>query len=78
MKKYFRHEKYDDDTIDFDFSLLELEESLKFVDGVQTIKLPNEDIKIADGVDALVSGWGNKNIKMNIRMQWNENRIFLY
>lgn len=60
LKKIIANENYNGQTVDYDFSLLELEESLTFSDGVRPIKLPNEDIQIADGVEALVSGWGNK------------------
>lgn len=58
MKKIIRHEKYNSSITDYDFTLLELAEPLTFSKSVQAIKLPSEDIKIADGIEALVSGWG--------------------
>ncbi|XP_055325957.1 trypsin 5G1-like [Sitodiplosis mosellana] len=58
VKKVYRHEKYNASITDFDFSLLELAEPLSFGDAVKPIALPSEDIKIADGVEVLVSGWG--------------------
>ena len=61
MKNVYRHEKYNASITDFDFSLLELADPLTFGKTINSIALPNEDIKIVDGVDALVSGWGNTN-----------------
>ncbi|XP_055316131.1 trypsin-4-like [Sitodiplosis mosellana] len=58
VKKVYQHEKYNPSITDFDFSLLELAEPLTFGNAIKSIALPNEDIKIADGIDALVSGWG--------------------
>ncbi|KAH8352315.1 hypothetical protein KR084_003391, partial [Drosophila pseudotakahashii] len=59
IKRVHRHPKYNAYTIDFDFSLLELEEySAKNVTQ-SFIGLPEQDADIADGTPVLVSGWGN-------------------
>lgn len=46
-------------SIDFDFSLLELEESIEFNENVQPIKLVSRDQKVIDDTMCLVTGWGN-------------------
>ncbi|KMY89204.1 trypsin-1 [Drosophila simulans] len=59
IKRVHRHPKFDAYTIDFDFSLLELEEySAKNVTQA-FVGLPEQDADIADGTPVLVSGWGN-------------------
>lgn len=66
LKKYITHPKYDASRFDYDFALLELDESLKFEERTQPVALPEEDLKIPDGAMVEVSGWG-KNIKI---FQW--------
>nr|AAC47304.1 trypsin-like protease [Drosophila melanogaster] len=59
IKRVHRHPKFDAYTIDFDFSLLELEEySAKNVTQA-FVGLPEQDADISDGTPVLVSGWGN-------------------
>ncbi|XP_052898221.1 trypsin-3-like isoform X1 [Anopheles moucheti] len=53
------HPNYDDSTIDFDFSLLELKDELTFSDQVQPVALPEQDEPVEDGTMTTVSGWGN-------------------
>ncbi|XP_065368411.1 trypsin-1 [Calliphora vicina] len=56
----YQHEKYNANTIDFDFSILKLEDydetSLPFE--IQYAKLPSKD-GLNDGTVLTVSGWGN-------------------
>lgn len=59
VKKIYRHGKYKASLIDYDFTLLELAEPLTFNDSIQAIELASKDIKIEDGTEALVTGWGN-------------------
>ncbi|XP_055638874.1 trypsin 3A1-like [Toxorhynchites rutilus septentrionalis] len=44
---------------DYDFSLLELKESLQLSDHIKPIPLPSEGDTFADGTICVVSGWGN-------------------
>lgn len=60
IKRSLRHPKYSSFKNDFDFSLLELTETLRFNVQIQAIALPNADAYIADGTECLVSGWGKK------------------
>ncbi|XP_055322491.1 trypsin-4-like [Sitodiplosis mosellana] len=52
------HENYNADSMDFDFSLLRLAESLSFTDKIQSIALPNAYTAIEDEAWSLVTGWG--------------------
>lgn len=58
MKRTVQHESYNDNTIDYDFALLELSEPLSFNDQIQAVALPNVDTEIEDGRESYVSGWG--------------------
>lgn len=53
------HEKFKRSTIDWDYALLELEDSIEFSDTVQPIKLIDTKQKVIDNTMALVTGWGN-------------------
>lgn len=59
VKTIIQHEKFDYFTIDFDFSLLELEQPLEFSDRIKAIALPEQDEKVEDETLCLVTGWGN-------------------
>lgn len=59
VKKIIEHDKFDFFTIDFDFSLLELEKSLEFSNTIQAIALPEHNEKVEDDTLCIVSGWGN-------------------
>ncbi|KAH8356828.1 hypothetical protein KR200_010389, partial [Drosophila serrata] len=59
IKRVHRHPKYDAYTIDFDFSLLELEDYSAQNVTQAFVGLPEQDADIADGTPVLVSGWGN-------------------
>ncbi|XP_059611636.1 trypsin-1-like [Phlebotomus argentipes] len=59
VKRIVQHPKYNPRTVDYDFSLLELEKPLKFSEVCQPIDLPEQDQDVEDGAMLLVSGWGN-------------------
>lgn len=61
LKNYVIHPKYNGLRLDYDFSLLELEDAIEFNDKVQPITLPNQDLKIPDGTMCEISGWGEWN-----------------
>lgn len=59
LKQIHQNKNYVASTIDYDYSLLELEEPLKLDDKTKAIELPAAGENPADGVTCLVSGWGN-------------------
>nr|AAT66249.1 trypsin precursor [Mayetiola destructor] len=59
VKRIVQHKRYNSRNIDFDFSLLELEEAVSYTDSVQAVALPDFGELTADGTNCLVSGWGN-------------------
>uniref|UniRef100_A0A3F2YXL9 trypsin n=1 Tax=Anopheles funestus TaxID=62324 RepID=A0A3F2YXL9_ANOFN len=59
VARTLEHPNYDDNTIDYDYSLLELESELTFSDLVQPVALPEQDEAVEDGTMTTVSGWGN-------------------
>lgn len=59
VKRIVQHKKYHSKTIDYDFSLLELEESIEFNENSKPIALPDKDTKLADNTNCLVTGWGD-------------------
>lgn len=58
LKKYITHPKYNAGRFDYDFSLLELEETLQFGDKIQPVALPQDDLEILDDTMVEISGWG--------------------
>lgn len=59
IKTIHQHEKFDPYTIDFDYSILELENPISFDKTKQPVMLPKQDEDVKDGTNAVVSGWGN-------------------
>lgn len=57
--KIIQHKQFDYSNIDFDYSLLELSQEIRFDDTKQPIKLPSGDEHDVDGKMVKVSGWGN-------------------
>lgn len=53
-----QHKQYSPSTIDFDFSILELEKDIPFDDTMKPIALPQQDEAVEDGTMLEVSGWG--------------------
>ncbi|KXJ71914.1 hypothetical protein RP20_CCG019305 [Aedes albopictus] len=59
VKKVHRHPKYDAIAIDYDYSLLELEEAAIFTNSCSPVGLPQKDAPVKEGTCLQVSGWGN-------------------
>ena len=59
VAKIHQHPSFSYITIDYDYSILELESELKFSDKIGTIGLPKHDEDVDDNAMCLVSGWGN-------------------
>lgn len=59
VQKIFQHLKYDRFSIDFDYSILKLEENLKFSKQIKAIQLATQDQDVADDTECVVTGWGN-------------------
>lgn len=69
VKRIVQNTKFNGNTIDFDFSLLELEEPIQFDETKQAIKLHNFDEVFPDNTTTLVSGWGNTQNSSESRLQ---------
>lgn len=61
VKGFMKHNKFDHKTVDYDFALLELEESIQFNEGARPIKLIDSQRKPSDKDAVLVTGWGATN-----------------
>ncbi|XP_055536363.1 trypsin 5G1-like [Wyeomyia smithii] len=61
-----KHQKYNSNTIDYDFALLELSEDLELTDEIYPVDLPEQDEPVTDGACLQVSGWGNTQNAMRI------------
>ncbi|XP_055386113.1 trypsin-1 [Condylostylus longicornis] len=59
VKKIVQHEKFNISTVDYDYSLLELESNIEFDENKRPIKLPDSKELVLDGDICRVSGWGN-------------------
>ncbi|KFB42846.1 trypsin [Anopheles sinensis] len=59
VKRVVEHPGYNPTTIDYDFSLLELESEVTFSEVVRPVALPEQDEPVEDGTLTTVSGWGN-------------------
>lgn len=59
VKRIVQHEQFNSKTIDYDFSLLELEESVEYGANAKSIALPNVSDKVAVNQTTLVTGWGD-------------------
>lgn len=58
LKRAIQHEKFDIKTVDYDFSLLELENKITFNVRVQPVGLPSASLELKDNTTCFVSGWG--------------------
>uniref|UniRef100_A0A1L8DQP6 trypsin n=1 Tax=Nyssomyia neivai TaxID=330878 RepID=A0A1L8DQP6_9DIPT len=59
IKRIIQHPQFDYSTIDYDFSILELETPVTFNERLRPIGLPEQDEDVPDNTALLVSGWGN-------------------
>nr|AAT66248.1 trypsin precursor [Mayetiola destructor]AAW21245.1 digestive serine protease I [Mayetiola destructor] len=59
VKRIINHPKWDATTVDYDFSLLELETELELDETRKVIKLANNRYRYRDGTMCLVTGWGD-------------------
>lgn len=69
VRRIVQNPRFSGRTIDYDFSLLELSEPLKFDSTKQPIKLHDFDEIFADNATCLVTGWGNTQSATESRMQ---------
>ncbi|XP_019524966.3 trypsin 3A1 [Aedes albopictus] len=70
LKRIISHPLYDPNTVDYDFSLLELREDMPFDSTRAPIPLPEQDESLAEGALCRVSGWGDT-------MSWTESTSML-
>jgi trypsin len=59
VKRIIQHPNFSFSTIDFDYSIMELEEPIEFDETKQPIKLPSQDQKFEDNRDTFTCGFGN-------------------
>lgn len=59
IKRIVQNEQYNVINTDYDFALLEVEDSIEFNENQQPITLINADYKVDDDTMCLVTGWGN-------------------
>ncbi|XP_055683275.1 trypsin-4-like isoform X2 [Lutzomyia longipalpis] len=58
VKNIIEHPDYNSETVDYDFSIVELDKPLKFNEKCNAIKLPSQDEDVEDETLLVVSGWG--------------------
>lgn len=58
VKKIHQHPNFDNNTYDFDVSILELENPLQFGPRVRSVSLATSGTNINSGLDGYASGWG--------------------
>lgn len=61
VKGFMKHDKFDHKTVDYDFALLELENSIEFNEAVKPVKMIESFKKPSDKDSVLVTGWGVTN-----------------
>ncbi|XP_055599042.1 trypsin-1-like [Uranotaenia lowii] len=58
IKRIIQHPEYDDSTIDYDYSLLELANNIALSKNAQPVALPEQDESYMDDTLCKISGWG--------------------
>lgn len=58
VKRIIQHQSYNPQTVDYDIALLELDQPVSSSNSIQTVTLPNQNTKVADGTLCVVAGWG--------------------
>lgn len=64
IRKVVVHEKYDEENIKNDISLIFLEKEIQFSENVDAVELNNEPV--APGEKLLLTGWGTTSVSNNI------------
>lgn len=59
VKRIVQHPSYDSVSIDYDYSLLELQRTIRLGRNAMVVALPAQGEPVPDGTLSLVSGWGN-------------------
>lgn len=63
VSKIVQHPQFNMDNIDYDFSLLKLETSIKLSASKKPVSLPTQSEEIPDKTKCLVSGWGDTKVR---------------
>lgn len=58
INKIVQHPRYDQRSVDYDYSLIRLSASLKFDEKKRAIQLPKQNESITDNTRCTVTGWG--------------------
>lgn len=59
VKRIIQNSQYNENTTDYDFAMLELEQSIEFNDRAQAIALPSAKYELDEEIMVLVTGWGD-------------------
>lgn len=59
IKRFYQHSRFNRNTLDYDFTLVELKEPLDYTEYIQPARLPTGTTRVPDGRRCLVSGWGS-------------------
>lgn len=58
VKKIIQHKNFNQKTMDYDISILELSEPLLFNSSIQPINLPATNNRLIEGAESVCTGWG--------------------
>lgn len=59
VRRIIQHKEFNQTTIDYDYSLLELSKKISFDETKKPIELPDKEDMFVDGMTCYVTGWGN-------------------
>lgn len=59
VKSIMQYAQFDYQSVDFDYSILELQSPIQFDETKQPIALPKQNEVVEDGAVVVTSGWGN-------------------
>lgn len=62
VKRIVQHQNFSYQTIDWDYSLLELDSDITLTRNAQPVKLPQQSQTVADKTECLVTGWGSTQV----------------
>lgn len=67
-----QHRYYNARTQDYDFSLLQLAQTLTYTNSIKPVTLPTASTRVADGTNSLVSGWGKLNFNFATKLNYHD------
>lgn len=64
VKEQYFHGKFNSDTYDYDYALLELEEPVEITKNVSIVKLVEPGVDLEVGTMLTVTGWGSTGVSI--------------